>query len=346
LLAEYPTLAVAAGQGLAVFKLATDNIFQAVGGLNERLDKTTKQWRELTPEARKVAIELDAMKKPIRELSEVAQRNLFPGVEDGLKQLQDLQPVARGAVRDTAKELGNLADQAGHLLKSWGPDLETQSRRNVRWIGEGGDAALHFADAVKEVVLAAGPLTDWLVRGVDHWSHYIDAEAHAARKTGELSDFFKETRRTVEVLEPTVRDFGVALFNIFRLGYPQGHALLVDLQHASHEFRDWTQSASGRNAISDYFKTGREPIHEVAGLLHDLVIDFFQLGQGDQVAPLIRQVRTQLLPAIMDLVAGHDPRLRAGVPRLPRAGDPALHPHRRDERPAGRLHQAVRGRAA
>jgi hypothetical protein len=50
-LAAYPALGSAAAQGIGVFKLATSNVFEAVGGLNEQLDKNSKAFKRLSPEA-------------------------------------------------------------------------------------------------------------------------------------------------------------------------------------------------------------------------------------------------------------------------------------------------------
>jgi hypothetical protein len=71
-LGALPGAALAAKQGLGVFRLATANIFEAVGGINEKLVETSKQFRELDPAAQKVARRLDELKKPVRELQKEA----------------------------------------------------------------------------------------------------------------------------------------------------------------------------------------------------------------------------------------------------------------------------------
>jgi hypothetical protein len=109
-LAAYPALASTAAQGIGVFKLATSNVFQAVGGLNQQLDKNSKAFRELSPEAKKLAVHLDNMKGPLRDLSTLAQKGFFPGLEKGVKSAAQNLPVLQGIVRDTSKELGGLGE--------------------------------------------------------------------------------------------------------------------------------------------------------------------------------------------------------------------------------------------
>jgi hypothetical protein len=303
-LAAYPALASAAAQGIGVFKLATANVFEAVGGLNERLDENSKKFKELDSQAQSLARELDQLKQPIRDLSDEAQKGLFPGLEEGIKDAAKNLPVFRGIVRETADALGDLARQAGETLGSsaWGRDFETQGDRNTVTIRRAGETALNLADALRHVTLAAGPLVDWLTRSAVQFSDLIDKQAKAGRESGTLARFFEQTRVQMDRVARIAADVATALFNIGKQAYPLGNDLLRVITLNAEKFKDWTESAKGENAIRDFFDRARPAIDEVGRLLVTVTRMFFRLGNGDQVAPLLRTIRTELLPALERVV--------------------------------------------
>jgi SLT domain-containing protein len=303
-LAAYPALATAAAQGLGVFKLATEKIFPVVGGLNSKLDESTKAFKELTPEAQKFARQLEALKKPLRDLPTIAQKGLLPGLADGIKDASKNLPVLKGIVRDTAGALGELATQAGALVgsKSFGRDLQVQGERNVTTLKRGGEVALNLADAFRHVVLAAGPLVDWITRGAVKLSELVDKQARAGRESGALARFFHETQIEMSRVARIAGDVATALVNIGKQAYPLGSDLLRVITLNAEKFKDWTASAQGRNSIAEFFARARPALDELGRLLVDVTKTFFRLGNGQQVAPLLQTLRTQLLPVLEKVI--------------------------------------------
>lgn len=298
-----PGAASAAGQGLGVFKLATANIFDAVGGLNEKLVESNKAFRELDPQAQKIARRLDDMKKPIRDLQGVAQRGLFPGVERGINGLQKLLPILRPLVRGTAEALGDMAAEAGSGLAVWGPDLERQGQRNIRWMKDGGAVVGSLANALRHLTIAAGPLTSWLFESARGLADYVESATEAGRKSGSLARFFEETRVTVARVGHVLTDLSVGLRNIGVISYNVlGRRMLKDLRDVSGEFRQWTESARGRNDIKQYFDDARPGIYALFRLIDGVTRAFFRLGRGDQVAPLLDTITEKLVPAFETLI--------------------------------------------
>jgi hypothetical protein len=303
-LAAYPALGSAAAQGIGVWKLATNDVFKVVGGLNEQMDTQSKAFKKLSPEAQNFAKTLNDLKKPLTDLPAVAQKGLLPGLEAGIKAASRNLGVIRPIIRDTAKEIGNLASEAGKLVgsRAFGRDLQTQGERNVKWIGEGGTGALHLANALRNVTLAAGPLVDWMVRGAVQGTKLVDTFTAQARESGKLADFFHQTQVEMSRVVRIGADVATAFFNIARAGKPLGDDILVSIVRAADNFRKWTESARGQNSIAEYFRQARPAIFELGRLLHDITVDFLKLGQGNQVAPLIRTIRVDLLPRFVQLV--------------------------------------------
>jgi hypothetical protein len=302
-MAAYPALGSAAAQALGVFKLATSNVFEAVGGLNQKLDTNAKAFKELDPQAQKLARHLDQLKAPLRDLQRVAQRGLFPGLEEGIQAASRNLPVFSHIVADTSRAMGAFAQRAGEMIgsRAWGRDFETQGRRNVLWMERGGNIALRFADSLRNVTLAAGPLVNWMTLGAERLARLVDQQVASGRESGKLAHFFDETRIAISRVVRIGADLAVAFWNIGRAGKPLGDEILVNLVKAADQFRRWTDSARGQNAIKKWFEDARPAVFELGRLVRDAGIAFLRLGRGDQVAPLLHAVRVDLLPAFAKL---------------------------------------------
>lgn len=300
--AEYPSLFLAAGQAMGVFKLATSGVLAAIGGLNSSLDP--KKLAGLTVTAQQFAVTMQRLKQPVRELQLVAQSALFGGMTQGLRAaasvLKPLQPV----VKATAGALGGLVDRAGQLVKAWSGQLVGLGQNNVLVIHNLGTAALELAGALKNILVAAEPLTLWLSRSIAVFAAHLRAVTGTSKGMRELRGFFELTRKTMMLVLGIAAPLGTALVNIFKAALPSGQSLLTMLGNASKAFAAWTGSKSGQKTIGDWFKNGMPVMVQMAGLVKDLVVDFFKLGQGKGFQQLITAVRKDLLPALVKLVKG------------------------------------------
>ena len=303
-LAAYPALLTTAGQAMGVWKLATLGVTDAVGGLNEKLDKSSDKFKELTPAARDFVVQLDKMKKPVLDLQRTAQEGLFPGLESGLKSISGLLPVVRPIIRDTAVAMGELAAQTGKMFgsKAWRDDVRRVGENNVTVIERFGTAGLSMANVLRDITVEAQPLVGWLTKTGEGFATAAEKMSGAARESGGMNRFFQETRIAVDRVFRIVSDLGSVLVNVGRIAYQTiGKELIGDLTRAADEFRKWSESAKGENAIRRFFLDAEPAIREAARLTKDVVVAFAELGRGDQVAPLIRTVRTELLPAITSM---------------------------------------------
>lgn len=299
-LVAYPALAATAAQGLGVFRLATAGVADALGGLNERLDRSSDQFRSLTPEAQALVTRLDRLKVPLRDLQRLAQRNLTPGLDAGISSASRNLPVLRPIVGGTASAIGSTAAAAGRMVgsRAWGADLATQGARNVRWLERGGTAALRLANATRNVVVAGGPLVDWMTKGAARAADLVNAEVGAARETGRLTRFFNAARQPMRQIWQIASGLGVSVWNIARGGRALGNDLLGSLGKNARALAAWTGSQSGQRSIGAAFERARAPIYAVARLARDVVMMFGRLSAQDGLAPMIDQLDTELLPVI------------------------------------------------
>jgi hypothetical protein len=248
---------------------------------------------------------LIALKPKLDDLRETAAAGIFPGATAGLESAVRNFDSVKTVVGQTASVIGDLARQAGDLIGSpaFGRDLERVGSRNADIIATLGQGALRLGDAFRHIVVAAGPLTTWLANLAGGWAATIDAEAQAGRESGRLAGFFDQTRDVIQRLVSIATHLGRAFWEIGRAAAPLGRDILAAIDGAASRFDDWTHSLEGRNRLRDYFERARAPIFELGRLIHDVTNTFFRLGNGDQVAPLLHQIRTQLLPMFEQVIS-------------------------------------------
>jgi hypothetical protein len=268
--------------------------------------KVNTEFDKLPDSGKRFARFLISLKPRLDDLREIAADGPLPGSERGIRAaLKNFAPLRR-VIGLTAGEMGDLAEQTGELVgsKAFGRDLEIVGRRNAQTLDHLGDAGLRWTDVLRDIMVEAGPLQVWLAKTTGRLSGLAAEEVHAARESGALRAFFRETRETLQVAGPMVWDFARGLGHIARLGKPLGDEILVSLRDSAREFRGWTESAQGENAIRRYFADAKPMIFETGRLVRDLTHSFFRLGTEEGAVDMLRSIRTEVLPAIESLVSG------------------------------------------
>ncbi|MEJ7891714.1 MAG: hypothetical protein WKF94_03650 [Solirubrobacteraceae bacterium] len=326
-LAAYPAIASAAQQGLATFQLGIAGVTDAVGGLNDKLDPD--KLAALTPPARRFARVLQGLKAPVIDIQKQIQRGMFPGLTAGLKAASGNLGVLRTGMAATGKSIGMLAERAGKLIgsKGFGQDLEKQLGRNNLTIRRLGGTGLRLGDALRHVVIAAGPLVDWMTRLAGVWGRNIQAAARTGRETGKLAAFFEKTRDVLSRLFSITGSVARGLLNIGRAGSSLGGELLASIDAAAGRFAKWTGSMRGQNSLKTWFAEAKPAVYELAKLIGSVGKSFGSLGGGaSSLAPMIKQIRTELLPVLTRVVGGttkaFGPTLVSAITNLAAAMEP------------------------
>lgn len=302
--AAIPAFAGAAAQGMSVWKLATGGVKEALGGLNEKLaetDAAKAAFKNLSKEGQQFARELEKMKPIVRDLQNIAQRGLFPGLREGISEASKNLPVVKRLIDQTAKALGGMAAKAGKALGSaeWGRDIETIGSRNVRIMTKLGDAAGNVANALRHVAVASGPAMEGLAQDVVGLTEKLERAAAAGRKSGRLGAFFDRARERAHKVSRILGNVAGGLVRILSLGNKHmGGPLLNDLEKVSKRFNEWTKSAKGQNSIRDYFKRARPAVSELGRTISAAGKAFLRMGSAPGLAKTIATIRTRLIPAL------------------------------------------------
>ena len=301
---------LAMGQAAGVAKLAFSGLEDAISGNKDALKK-------LTPTQKEFVKQIQASAAEARGLRGVAQRGLLPGLTDALQSINPLFARLRPIVGGTATVMGQLARQAGALAGSDGvlDKISRIGRTNVAVIGHFGTGAIALGHALITVLDAARPLTLWFSNLAEKAGLWINGQTNIIAKSGALVGFFEQTRLVMSRLGRIIADVAVGLFNIAKAGKPLGDELLVKVVRLAEAFKDWTQSATGKNQIAEYFKNARGPILEITGLIGDIGGAILRLsrptsGTGGLIAmfrplvPLLEQVVKSTTSAFGPVLVG------------------------------------------
>lgn len=296
-IAALPGVLAAAGLAMGTVKLASM-------GLSDEL-KRLGEDDAFTPKAvTKFAEFLDGLRPKLNALRETAAKELFPNVQRGIEAMLPLFPILQKGIGDTAGTLGRLAFTAGNTIAKWGPDLQEVFKRSQTIIGDLGMASIHAASGLKDITLAAMPLAQELSSMVRTGAEWLANVIATNRANGDLGRFFERTRGVLVQLGHILRDFGVALFNVFSGGTELGNDMLTGLERLAKKFREWTESFRGENAIKDWFAAAKAPLQEFWGLIGDIGEAFLRLNKDSKLdlADTISQVRDKIVPALEKLL--------------------------------------------
>jgi hypothetical protein len=297
--AALPGLMSAAAQAMGVTKLAT-------AGLKDELKALQKAAGEpFVPQATKdFAKFLFDMQPLLNQLRDTAAKGLFPGLEAGLTGLKKLFPEVEAAVGATATKMGELAKRAGEMAGAgvFRRDFGILAKANVEIIDRLGTAAIFLTDALRQVLVAASPMTVAFAGAAESLARYIARAVGAEEANEKMAKFFERTQAVLESLGRIIVNVGRGLFNVFKGGAELGAEMLASLERITAQFAEWTSSVSGQNAIKKFFDDARQPLKEIGLLIRDIAQGFGNLSSSLDLGEVISQIRTELLPPLKELM--------------------------------------------
>jgi hypothetical protein len=287
------------------------------------VDKLQQAMKDLPPAAQQFVRFIVGLKPRLDALRAVAAEGIFPGLTRGIQSAMQNFGVFKGIIASTATALGSLAEQAGQRLGSgeWGRDLQTQGERNVETITRLGNASLFLADGLRHVMLASGPMVDFLTRSAQRFSEVFASWAESGRATGRLQAFFERTVSTTKIVVEALWDFGRALINIGEISdRVWGQDLLVGINNVAERFRAWTESVRGQRDLEAYFERWRKRWGDIADAVGDVIREYISLRRegktvADAFAHVFADILAKTIPAAASKMAEAGPQIAWGFIR-------------------------------
>lgn len=324
LLQVYPSWGLAAAESLGVVKLATHGVSDAI---KAALDPTSspeelaKAFKDLSPAAREFAQEAAALARgPLKQLRQNVQQAFFSHFRGGLDDLTTLVPIFNKQLSAMGAELGTIARRGTSLFASgpWKADLSTIMGRNVKLMDTFGFALFHVLGIFKNLTVAAGPAMQRLADFMETGLKALDDLTGKNRAS--IGRWFDKMEYNFERLMKTVGDFSAGFYGVFKGAQPLTQELAADFEKMGVNFRKWVSDPINK-AKMDKFFTDMIPVVEQTGkLVWDLVKALFQIGQNSHAADLMKQLDTELLPALTKAISGFGDQLGPAIIDIATAG--------------------------
>lgn len=225
----------------------------AAANLDEKLNK-------LPPAAREFVKTLIDMKPRLDAIRQTAAAGFFPGATEGLKAASGSFDEVNKVIGQTSTVLGEAARKSGELVGSpaFGQDIAIIGGNNAKVIDTLGEAMRHVISAIRNVMVAAGPLTQWLADTINKWALQAAAAAKSGRETGKLADFFEKTRAIAERLGSIIGHLTSGLLGVGKAGSESGNDIWKSIDKAANRFDKWANSDEGQQKLKDFFKDTKD----------------------------------------------------------------------------------------
>lgn len=290
----------AVAQSMLVTKFALAGVTDALGGLNDEIDKD--KLAQLNPPAQAFVKTLDALKPRIRAFQESLQAAALPQFTEAIKIATPALQQLEGPLTRTADRIGALAVNAANAFVQLGPSFQQLIRFNNILITSFGNLGLTLISSFVDVLLAARPLITFMVQGLTQFADGISKSIAAATNSGGLAAFFKQTEFALTQTVKLVGSLGSIIGSVFGAATPIGNELLVILNDNARALADFLNTTDGKKGLTKFFEDSKPVIIEVARLVRDMGKAFFELAATPGLKGILATFRTDLLPAIVDLV--------------------------------------------
>lgn len=272
------------------------------GKLTEAQQKALEQSLDgLSESARKSVSTVASLSGAWREMRESVQERFFSQISDEIKPLSaSVLPLLKSALGDSAGQMGNLAKRGAEFMQS-GPfraDFKKIASSNSTVVGHMADSLANLGRAGVDLLVTAGPLTEWVGSGIESLTAHARASIQAGRETGALAKFFDNAREKSAQLGRSTWNLVKGLGGVGRAAQDTGNALLDGFEGVTLRFRRWANSEEGQLSMKQFFSDAAPTFHELNRLVGDFVRGLGRAAKDNGVTDLIRQIRVELMPAL------------------------------------------------
>lgn len=298
--AALPDIFLAAGSAMGVVKLGLQGVTDAVGGLNDKMDP--KKLAALTPAGQSFAKTLDGLKPRIRSFQEDIQAVLLPKFTRAIQIATPAVEALEGPLVGTASAVGSLAVNLAKALSSVRGELGPLIAFNAQLTTVVGQAAITLGRTFVDALVVARPLIRFLAVGFAEMLRAASAGIQGLIASGGLAAFFRQTAKSAALLAHLLGSVGSILGSLFKASVPTGNLLLTLLNQQAAALAKFVASPKGQKGLRQFFADGIPALKEMGRLIRDVFVDFVRLGKGKDLAGIIKAIRVELLPPIVELV--------------------------------------------
>ncbi|MCX5182658.1 hypothetical protein [Streptomyces sp. NBC_00268] len=262
--------------------------------LDASLDKLSKS-------ARKTVTTVTELSGAWRDMKKSVQERFFSRIADDVKPLSNsVLPLLKNALGDSADQMGALAERGAQFMKTgvFRKDFKTIAGTNSRVIGNLTDGLANMGHATLDFLVASGPFVQRVGQAGEKFTQWVRASVQAGRETGSLAKFLDHAGDKAAQLGRTTGSLIKGFGGVGRAAMDTGNALLDGLEGSMLRFERYANSGAGQKAMKQYFSDAAPAFHEVNLLFGDLMRGLGRSMKDGGVTDLVRQIRTELMPAL------------------------------------------------
>lgn len=269
----------------------------------------------MAPAAREFVTETAKLKPLFDDIKLATQAALFKGL--GVEVLatgRALSSTFKGLFTGIAVQVNEAATQVLRFLREARTvkDLQEISTNVAGGFREMSEAGRSVAQIIIDIVKSASELLPGLGQSIEEITKRFAAFIRLKSDTGELTQFFQDGIETAKQFGRVLRDFGVGISNVFKIGSEAGGGFLNILERAATGFRNFTESFGGQailtivfgkiNDIADAFGrflSALSPLLPVLGKLASVIGDSV-ITILDALGPILEEVGRAVIDALIE----------------------------------------------
>ena len=251
----------------------------------EKAQEFQKALKGLPKEAQAFVLQIQGMKKGFDQIKTTVQRNMFPGVVDGLNEIRNLYPqVLRGA-EQTGTAVGLAFKSFGETLNTttFKDNLSDVFTSNAVVITTFGRSLGNLTRVIVALIDAAGPLTNTFANWFEGWTENLATITEAGNATGKLTDYFTEAGSAIKLVGSIFSNIFEGLYEIGKIAQPTGISLLETFNKSAEGLANFTDNLENVKKTKDYFRDVETNVVAISGLVKDLSAAFIRLGADEGV---------------------------------------------------------------
>lgn len=320
MLVAYPGLIAAAAQGIGVLKLGFSGLGSAISVLADpKADPKAiaEALKDLTPNARKLAVEIAGLRGEGVKLKQTIQQKLLGGFDQEVKTLaKNYLPILNRQLGDTATSLNSVGLYTGRWLRQKSTMQAVNSVMDaqdvmVRNLAFGvSDLARSFIFTLK----AASPMMKMLTGDFRKGMSWLNTAAE--KNQAKLGAFFTNSYELAKDVAAVLKDLFVGIFNVGKASLGLANAMGGGVKEIAQNFRAWTESSEGQAKMREFFTFMKPVIFEIAKLTWALVQAFGQLSMSPNFVSTMQSIRKDILPSIVSFVQASDGQFIPSILRI------------------------------
>ena len=338
-----PAVVGGAVASIATLAIAFKGVGEALGSMNDP-EKFVESLKNMGPATKAFTLEIYQFRDVFRGFKQTIQDGLFAPL------IKEMEPLIRGllpTLMDGLRSVANAFGELGAGLAQWLRAPETVEAISVflnnmatalKAMMPGFEA---FSNGLRTLSTVGSSFFPQLARSFQSMGEKFSAWIDRLNASGELQEWIQNGINAFSSFARVVRDFGLALRNVFKAATNDGGSALSKLENLAGRFLAWTESVSGNKALTDFFLKVKEatdalmPILKVVGSALASVIStltdagiatqsgllsfFTSLGEALKVfaestkasAPQLNEMLTIVGQALLDIMKSIGPQLPA-----------------------------------